>query len=263
MRNETSAAPSRVTLAAFALLGLTMAGAAYGADGARPPAKPPSKAWAEVQINLCGEPGEIAKALAMRADSRRREVWYFDTRTLALFDRGAVFRLRVGDGPAELTLKAARQDCATLPPALLLRGEGKCEYDLHGDALHGAVSLSRPLPADETVSLLAGRTTLAATLGEAQIRFLRELLKVWPLPEGVTPIGPVTLDGYRSAQGRHVLEAWNLPSGAVFVEISQKARVANASRVHDELLARLDRAGVSLCTDQSSRADDKLRLLTR
>jgi hypothetical protein len=110
MGNETSAAPGRGTLAAFALLGLLMAGAAYGADEARPPAKLPPRASAEVQINLCGEPGQIAKALAMRADSRRREVWYFDTRTLALFDRGAVFRLRVGDGPAELTLKAARQD---------------------------------------------------------------------------------------------------------------------------------------------------------
>src|SRR4029434_6854243 len=58
-------------------------------------------------------------------------------------------------------------------------------------------------------------------------------------------------------------EAWNLPSGAVFVEISQKARVATASRVHDELLVRLDRAGGRLWCHQCARVANKLRLLAR
>lgn len=226
-------------------------------------AAPPASAPVEVQINVCGDPAAVVDALAPHVEPQRRDVWYFDTRSLILFERGAVLRLRLGSDGAELTLKAARQDCALLPRELLPRGEGKCELDLHGDALHGAASLSRRLRADEAAALTAGRTGLSDVLSAAQIRFLRERLQAWPLPPDVVLLGPVTLRGYRAPKERHALEVWTLPDGSSTLEISQKTDVAGAARVHEALLARLARAGVSACADQSSRAEDKLRLLAR
>jgi hypothetical protein len=69
---------------------------------------------------------------------------------LRLLRRGLVFRLRLTGRGAELTLKAADQDCKQEPSALLPAREGKCEYDLHGSDFKGAVSLTRRL--DEATS---------------------------------------------------------------------------------------------------------------
>jgi len=223
----------------------------------------PPKARAEVQVNVCSDTRNVVAALALRADPLAREVWYFDTAERALFSRGVVFRLRVGHGAPELTMKVARQDCPAQPVGALPRGEGKCEYDWHGETAHGAVSLSRALTANDAMALREGRTPLAAVLSAAQVRFLREQLGISPLPAGVAPIGPATLQAYRPAKDRYVVEVWTLPAGSPFVEISRKSTNADAPRVREELLALLSRAGVEVCSDQASRAEEKLRLLGR
>jgi len=232
-------------------------------DAASIAAPLPPQGRAEVQINLCGDARHIVSALALRAEPVAREVWYFDTADRALFSRGIVFRLRVSDGAPELTMKIARQDCPALPAGALPRGEGKCEYDWHGGSGVGAVSLSRVLSANDAKALREGGMPLAAALSVAQARFLREQLGIWPLPAGIAPIGPTTLQGYRPAKGRYVVEVWTLPAGSPYVEISRKSTNAQAPRVRDELLALLSHAAVDVCSDQASRAEEKLRLLAR
>ena len=234
-----------------------------GATAAGPGAPPPATGRAEVQINVCGDPKAAVRALALRADSEVREVWYFDTRGRALFSRGVVFRLRSDGAAFELTLKAARQDCTAMPASLLSPADGKCEYDWHGDDVRGAVSLSQRISATKGRALQEARTTLAAVLSPAQARFLREQLRIWPLPADVVPIGPATLRAYRPERGRYVLEVWELPATPPYIEISRKSSNRDAPRVREDLLALLERAGIAACTDQASRAEDKLRILTR
>jgi hypothetical protein len=237
--------------------------AAIGAGTPAFAAPLPANAPAEVQINVCGDPRQVAAALDLRVDPIAREVWYFDTADRSLFSRGIVLRLRLGKGAPELTMKVARQDCTALPAGSLPRGEGKCEYDWHGDIVHGAVSLSRALTVKEGTALREGRTPLAAVLSAAQTRFLRERLGIWPLPPGIVPIGPATLRAYRPAKGRYSVEVWELPAGGPYVEMSRKSTNAEAPRVREELLALLSQTGVEACTDQASRAEDKLRVLGR
>lgn len=219
---------------------------------------------AEIQINLCSEPQAIIRALDLQpAGAAPREAWYFETADLALFRRGVVLRLRFTERERELTLKVANQDCARVSPALLPRGEGKCEYDLHGADFKGAVSISRDLDERTVRELLDGKMPLAAALSEAQIRYLREGLSAWPLAPGVERRGPVSIRAYRPKDRRFVVEMWQLPGGARHTEISQKADVAGALRYRSELEQSLTQAGVALCADQSSQADDKLRALVR
>lgn len=245
---------------ALSLLLAAYLGAAAGADGA--PAS--GAAGAEVQINLCTEPAEIVRALALHAESATpREAWYFDTPDLALFRRGLVFRLRLTGRSAELTLKAADQDCKQVPPALLPAREGKCEYDLHGDDFKGAVSLTRRLDEATSSALLGDRIPLEKALSAAQVRFLREGASVWPLPPGLQRLGPVRIQAYRSKTAKPVVEAWELPAGSRYVEISEKARVDDALRRRAELEKTLASAGVKVCADQSSQAGAKLRELAR
>ena len=217
-----------------------------------------------MQVNLCGEPQAIVRALDLRpvADAPR-EAWYFDAPGLAHHRRGIVFRLRLTDRAPDLTMKVADQDCTRLAPELLPHGEGKCEYDLHGADFKGAVSLSRDLDERAVRGLLDGTLPLAAALSDAQIRYLREVLAAWPLASGVARLGPVQIRDYRPADRRFVVEVWQLPSGGRYVEISQKAAYADAVGRRAALEAELAKAGVAVCPDQSSQAGSKLRALAQ
>jgi len=236
------------------LLGAMLFVAAFGAADELRAAPPPP---AEVQINLCAAPERVALALGLAADGVRT-AWYFDTRDLALANRGVVFRLRQAASATELSMKIARQDCAALPSALIPKGEGKCELDLHGDSMHGAVSIARALDAEASAALLAGRMTLREALSPAQIRFLDQRLGLWPPPDGIVRLGPVRIDAYRRKAERFVLEAWTLPGGETHLEISQKSTSDRAYGVRDALLRRLAAADVAVCADQSSQSARKL-----
>jgi hypothetical protein len=241
--------PVAVAVAAGVLLTLAGMGAAAAPD-----------ARAEVQINLCAAPADIARRLQL-GPAGTLESWYFDSADLALSARGFVVRLRTGDGAPSLTLKAADQDCAAVKPELLPRGEGKCEYDFHGPHPKGAVSLSRDLSREAARELIDGRLALEQALSPAQIRFL-QAAGSWPLPAGLQRMGPVAIRAYRRADAKYVVEAWTLPGGEPFVEISEKARLAGAPAVLSRLEAMLDRAGVARCADQSSQARRKLEAMT-
>ncbi|MFH0340812.1 MAG: hypothetical protein ACHBNF_01520 [Chromatiales bacterium] len=236
------------------LLGPGVVARAAGDDGAG--------RRAEVQINLCSEPGEIIQALALEpAAGGPTEAWYFDNAGLDLSGQGLVVRLRRKAGESELTLKAADQDCTRVPPSSIPRGEGKCEYDLHGTSLKGAVSLSRSLTDEQVQELLAGRHALTQALSPTQIAYLREVVHAWPLASGLQRLGPVRTVSYRSPGRRFVVEVWHLPSGGRFIELSQKTSFQDALRLSSVLADTLARTGVQPCDDQASRARAKLEAL--
>jgi hypothetical protein len=219
----------------------------------------PAGAAAEVQINLCSEPAEIVRALKLAPSGNPREAWYFDNASLDHFNKGALFRLRTGSGAAELTLKAAGQDCETVPSALLPKGVAKCEYDVHGASIVGAVSVTRELDKAQARGLLDGSIALADVLGEAQVRYLRERLSAWPLASGLQRLGPARIKAWRADGGRYLVEVWQLPSGKQYTELSQKTKAGNARRLHSQLLDMLAARGVRACPDQRSLAGEKLR----
>jgi hypothetical protein len=229
-----------------------MAFAASGADV-------PLGAAAEVQINLCSEPAEIARALKLSRSGAPREAWYFDNAALDNFARGALFRLRTSEGEPELTLKAAGQDCAKVPPALLPGGSAKCEYDVHGASIVGAVSVTRVLDKVQAGGLLDGSIALADVLSEAQVRYLREGLSAWPLAPGLKRLGPARIEAWRAPGAKFSVEVWRLPSGKRYIELSQKTTAGKAQHLQSQLLGTLAASGVRACADQHSMAAEKLR----
>jgi hypothetical protein len=64
-------------------------------------------------------------------------------------------------------VKVADQDCARPPAASIARADGKCEHDLHGTRLKGAVSLNRSLDDAKAQDLLTGRSALSEVLSPA------------------------------------------------------------------------------------------------
>src|SRR5262245_45792631 len=109
---------------------------------------------AEIQIGLCAPSHQIVQALDAYPRAPPIEVWQFDDATLSLLERGLRLRLRVAAaGHSQFTLKVADQDCARVArvdPKLVPRGQGKCEHDVYGAGMAGAVSLTRMLDAKNT-----------------------------------------------------------------------------------------------------------------
>jgi hypothetical protein len=227
-------------------------------------AQPPGVAGsrAEIQIGLCAPADKIVRALNLRPRGTPVTVWLFDDSALTLFQRGVRLRLRAADGPSEFTLKVADQDCAQLNLTVPSRG-AKCEYDVHGTTMAGAVSLTRKVSARITRDVVAGRMMPAQVLSQSQITYLREVVGLWPLPVGLEGLGPTQVQAYRAAGDPYDVNISQLPGGEQYIEISRKVAVADATRAMALLQAHLSGAGVEVCADQSGQAVNKLRTLLR
>lgn len=247
---------------AVAMLAMIFATAVIALRASAAEAQRATGAQAEIQIGLCAPADQIGQALDLRPRGTPIKVWQFDDAALTLFSRGLRLRLRVAsDGSSQFTLKVADQDCARIDPKLVPSGEGKCEYDVYGTTMAGAVSLNRSLGVGSTDDLIAGRVTPAQALGPLQIRYLREVVGVWPLPPGIRGLGPMQIRTYRSKGKRYDVDISQLPAGEQYAEVSRKVPAADATRTMGAMEADLARAGVEMCADQSSQAVNKLRAL--
>ena len=254
------------TAAVLLATGLTgpgsVASAASAASAAPDPSRDAKGLRAEIQVALCGPPERIVQALDLQPKGPPIEVWLFDDAGLTLFARGLRLRLRVApQGSADLTLKVGDQDCGRVAPGALPPAEGKCEIDVYGTSTAGAVSITRSVDAASTTDLVAGRVPVARALSAAQARYLREAVGIWPLPPDVRALGPMRVRAYRAAHAPYDVDLTSVANRAQFAEISRKVPLAQASAAMQDLLAHLSRAGVEVCTDQSSPVDDKFRAL--
>lgn len=237
------------------LLGTSVALAATPSAGTSP-------ARIDLQVSLCAPPDQVERAFDLQARGPAFDVWLFDDNALSLYGRGVRLRLRMKSGGAEFTLKVANQDCAQLAPGLVPRHEGKCEYDSHGLDVAGAVSLSRTIDAHFAQDLISGRQSVQAALSQAQARFLRQIVGLWPLPHDVRPLGPQQVHSWQAAHEPYLIDVTALPSGEEFIELSRKVPLANAAEARKALERDLARTGVASCPDQSAQALNKLRALT-
>lgn len=223
---------------------------------------PPAKgARVEVQMSLCAPPADVVRALALRTRGATYDVWLWDDAMQGLLARGLRLRLRARADGGELTLKVANQDCARIASDLIPAGEGKCEYDSHGEEVAGAVSLTRRVDDATTRDLIAGREAIGQALGVAQVRYLRDVVHAWPLPAGLRALGPIAVRTYRSAGKPYDVDVSTLPSGERTVEISSKVELAKMGERRAAMLHDLAAAKIALCADQSGQAGAKLRSL--
>jgi len=212
---------------------------------------------AEVQVALCEPLDDLSRKLRLTPREAPYETWHFDDARLVLLGRSVRIRLRDRPHGAELTVKAATQDCAT---ASIQKRHGKCEYDVYGGKTQGAVSLSRKLDARQSRSLVAATQPLAALLSTAQAQYLRDVVGLWPLPGDLRPLGPIANAVYADGRG-YDIDVNTLPDGKRYIEIGIKVALPDAASAQRDLDAYLASAGVTVCADQRGQAADKLRRL--
>jgi hypothetical protein len=89
------------------------------------------------------------------------------------------------------------------------------------------------------------------------------MVGVWPLPDGIRRLGPMQVQTYRTAGGLYDVDISHLPNGERFAEISAKVAQPDVASKTEMMKAKLQRAAVEMCVDQSSQAANKLRSLLR
>jgi hypothetical protein len=246
---------SHTSIAVVVLLVATHVGECAAAADAAPVAR------AEVQIGVCAPLPDVVAALNLRAPGPVTTTWLFDDAQLSLLTRGLRLRLRIDAGSADLTLKVADQDCARLPATAIPAGQGKCEMDLHGATMTGAVSLSQPLSRARAEALVAGATRVQDALSPAQVSFLRDVEGGGPLPTTLLPLGPLAITTQQAADRSYAVDITTLPGGEQYLEVTRKVRVDRAEPTRHRLEQALTRAGVALCADQAGQAAVKMRKL--
>ena len=247
----------------------TMAGMVIAIAVTQPPATaadPPGtkEAQAEIQIGLCAPTDRIVQALDPRPRGAPIEVWLFDDAALTLFERGLRLRLRMGaDDRSELTLKVANQDCVRLAPELVPQVRASANTMPTERAwLAPCHSRAASMPRARTTCWPA-RVTPAQVLSPSQVRYLRDVVGLWPLPSGIRGLGPMQVRTYRTRGEPYDIDVSRLPGGERYAEISRKVPLADAARAKEVMEAYLSRAGIEICADQSSQAVNKLRALLR
>ncbi len=173
-------------------------------------------------------------ALQLVEKGKPTTVWLFDSPTLDLNQQGLRLRLRERGKHTELTLKVAGQNCATVDAALL-KPDGKCEADLHGDSFDDVVSLSREIDKRSRAALLAADTGRGAPLvdalsGDAGRPSAHDCSPSSAVSRAAPRCCRRTSSGWArrpcrptAAQSQpYVVEVWTLPGGQQFVELSQK-----------------------------------------
>lgn len=222
-----------------------------------------SRTVVDIQFSVYSPLAQIQQRLALHAKRKPIKVWLFDDPTLGLFAKGLRIRLREADRGAELTLKVANQDCST---AYLLskdkgKCKGKCEYDLHGTKIIGALSLTRRVDTRTAQDLVMGRHSLANVLSPAQKDILHNTSGAWPLPTDLRALGPTRVSSYRAKAISATVDVSKPPAGENFIEISSKVVQSDAARIRNQMEDDLIKAGVTVCADQSAQAVNKFQLL--
>jgi hypothetical protein len=96
----------------------------------------------------------------------------------------------------------------------------------------------------------------------AQVRFLRDVVKAWPLPDDLRPLGPIANRVY--ATSRYDVDVSTMPDGERYAEIGDKVPLDRARHEYDRMLRYLSQSHVDVCADQSGQAAAKMqRLLAR
>jgi hypothetical protein len=193
----------------------------------------------------------LADPAAARADlgltasnGQRRQIWFFDTPGLALFDAGIVLRARrvVGDDD-DSTVKLRPLPADGVHQRWFEKGGFKCEADRSGEREVASCSLTRDQGPGEVQMVGDGRRRIATVFDADQQAFLAEhaaLVEPGFELDELSRLGPIEVLVWkvesRALDGKLTVESWRLADGRELLEVSRKSDVGDA----DDALAELE-----------------------
>ena len=218
---------------------------------------------------LAGEEDKV-QALLQRegAQPRRRKVYFYDTKDLALYGKDLVLRARVTQGDDDdSTVKLRPVDLAD-DEASWRRIDGiRIELDVVGDKRVPSAKLDGEPDRGEIEEVEAKRRPVASLFSGKQERLIADYA-----PDGISlheleVLGPVDarkwdLDNPEGFPHTLSVEEWSLPDATRFIELSFKVSADEASAAQTAFRALLTGLELDVAGDQTPKTPRVLKFFT-
>jgi hypothetical protein len=224
-----------------------------------------------VEIKVAAsEHGEraVQRKLHLRdGDAEHRDVYFFDTRELRLFDQGLVLRARrIHDGADDFTVKIRpfaedAEDRWTGDEPL------EIELDVVGSTAVRSAKLEARQKRGEIGEVAAGRRPVRTLISAAQERLVAAFQPGDVPWEALLPLGPIRVHRWvvttDALDARVIVEEWMLPSTDDVVELSIKVDPAGWRRAQQRFAAFLGDHGIEVDPDQQAKTRWALDVFAR
>jgi len=201
------------------------------------------------------------------ADPEHREVFFFDTPELGLFDAGVVLRARLThDGTDDSTVKLRPVDPTTIADDWKNTDGFEIELDSVGDTTICSAKLSVDQDRNEIRQVGAGERPLRKLFSKDQERLILEHAPAEVSWEDLTVLGPVQVRKWKldpKAFAHDITaEEWVLPDGSDLIELSIKVEPGESDTASEEFLAFLRSKSFDTEGDQQTKTRGALRFFT-
>lgn len=196
-------------------------------------------------------------------EAQPRQVFFFDTRELALNDAGIVVRARrIQGGRADTVVKLRPVEPADLPAELRQSPAMKVEVDLIPGGFVCSASFKGRSSGQDVRQAVSGEVPLRKIFSRDQREFYAAHAPAGVDLDSLVPLGPtfVLKAGFRldptasAPEGRAaVAEMWLYPDGSRILELSTKCEPREAFQVVAETRHDLLRRGISLTGAQQTK----------
>jgi len=214
----------------------------------------------EVKVTVLerDETAALRKFGLERKDGQPRRIFFYDTRKLDLYGKGVCLRAREMEGDeCDSTVKIRPVEPKRVAGKWRKRDGFKVESDIVGSSIVCSASYTTEQRQKEIDEVATGERPIAKLFSGEQEEFLSEMAPIQVGFDELVPLGPVAALRWKF---RHeglpyelCAEEWRLPDGRDVIEISIKARPAEAAAAQAALEGFLAELGIAPETRQQTK----------
>ncbi len=229
----------------------------------------PSIGAIEIKITARARDEDAVRDALDSADieAERREIYFFDTQELALFDSGVVLRARlVQDDTDDSTVKLRPVVPEELASSWTDLDGFEVELDAVGDDAICSAKLTVGQDRGEIRQVAAGVRPMRKLFSGTQEKLIEEHAPAEIAWEDLAVLGPVDVRKWevqpKGFNYEVTIEEWVLPDDSDLVELSVKADPADAAKANDAFIELLRQRGIDTDGDAQTKTRAALRYFT-
>lgn len=214
----------------------------------------------ELKITLRSDQIGLAKQKFGLRDSvaAKRDVWFYDTLDLELFESGVILRGRSKSKDSDdSTVKLRPMNAEDIAPEWFDLDGFKCEEDRSLDKSVSSCSLSATQDEGELEAIAAGERAVDKAFSSEQEDFLASYALEAATWDELYPLGPVAAQVWKVVPktfGRKLtMELWQLEDSSRILEVSMRAAPELADQRLEELASYLESRGFDTSTQQETK----------
>jgi hypothetical protein len=219
----------------------------------------------EVKVTIAASDADRAVDALHLRDATSREVWFYDTTDLSLFEAGVILRARRAGGDSDATVKIRPARAKEITPLWKGTDGFKCEIDVTAAKSITSCSIKSPEDKDEIAAVGRGERDIDKLFDHKQEKFLEDHAPVAVHYGKLTPLGPIPTRVFalKIAHGRQLtVESWDLESGRV-VEVSTRTTTDDAAAAERDMRAHLADHGLTVDDQAETKTRAALAALTK